>query len=110
MSSEDEAPKAAAKPAMSRFLRTGADSDSSDDSDSDSEDESEMSDDEKGRDTKAKSRFIHNSDSEDDDSDDDEIEVVDANVGFAYVGSHNFTPSAWGNLSGSAFNPIMNVR
>ena len=39
MSSEDEAPKAAAKPAMSRFLRTGADSDSSDDSDSDSEDD-----------------------------------------------------------------------
>ena len=76
MSSEDEAPKAAAKPAMSRFLRTGADSDSSDDSDSDSEDESEMSDDEKGRDTKAKSRFIHNSDSEDDDSDEDVKRVV----------------------------------
>jgi tyrosyl-DNA phosphodiesterase 1 len=31
-------------------------------------------------------------------------------VGWAYVGSHNFTPSAWGNLSGSAFTPILNVR
>lgn len=30
--------------------------------------------------------------------------------GWAYVGSHNFTPSAWGTLSGSAFNPILNVR
>ena len=31
-------------------------------------------------------------------------------VGWAYVGSHNFTPSAWGTLSGSAFNPTLNVR
>ena len=31
-------------------------------------------------------------------------------VGWAYVGSHNFTPSAWGTLSGSAFNPTFNVR
>ncbi len=31
-------------------------------------------------------------------------------IGWAYVGSHNFTPSAWGTLSGSAFNPVLNVR
>lgn len=31
-------------------------------------------------------------------------------AGWAYVGSHNFTPSAWGTLSGSGFNPSLNVR
>lgn len=31
-------------------------------------------------------------------------------AGWVYVGSHNFTPSAWGTLSGSAFNPTLNVR
>lgn len=46
----------------------------------------------------------------DSDTEDDDIEVVESPVGWAYVGSHNFTPSAWGNLSGSAFNPILNVR
>ncbi|KAG9078650.1 hypothetical protein FRC06_008259, partial [Ceratobasidium sp. 370] len=30
-------------------------------------------------------------------------------AGWLYVGSHNFTPSAWGNLSGSGFSPIMNI-
>jgi tyrosyl-DNA phosphodiesterase-1 len=47
---------------------------------------------------------------------DDEIVVLDSNgndpssvVGWAYVGSHNFTPSAWGTLSGSAFSPVMNA-
>ncbi len=30
-------------------------------------------------------------------------------VGWVYVGSHNFTPSAWGTLSGSGFNPTLNV-
>ncbi|KAG6331157.1 hypothetical protein ID866_7933 [Astraeus odoratus] len=30
-------------------------------------------------------------------------------IGWAYVGSHNFTPSAWGTLSGSAFNPVLNI-
>ncbi|KAI0743057.1 tyrosyl-DNA phosphodiesterase-domain-containing protein [Daedaleopsis nitida] len=30
-------------------------------------------------------------------------------AGWAYVGSHNFTPSAWGTLSGSAFNPTLNI-
>ncbi|KAI6021080.1 hypothetical protein EDC04DRAFT_2575753 [Pisolithus marmoratus] len=28
-------------------------------------------------------------------------------IGWAYVGSHNFTPSAWGTLSGSGFNPVL---
>ena len=45
--------------------------------------------------------------------DDDIVEVVPEDtkyIGWAYVGSHNFTPSAWGTLSGSAFNPILNVR
>ncbi|KAL0058705.1 hypothetical protein AAF712_014616 [Marasmius tenuissimus] len=41
---------------------------------------------------------------------DDEIQIIETAVGWAYVGSHNFTPSAWGTLSGSAFNPVMNVR
>ncbi|KAI0074152.1 eukaryotic translation initiation factor 3 subunit 8 [Panus rudis PR-1116 ss-1] len=73
MSSEDEAPKPAAKPAMSRFLRSAADS--SDDSDSDSSDEeSEMSDEEQ-KETKKKPRFLV-SDSEDEDSDEDVKRVV----------------------------------
>lgn len=47
--------------------------------------------------------------SETEDDTDDEIEVVEPAAGWAYVGSHNFTPSAWGTLSGSSFNPILNV-
>ncbi|KAI0056848.1 phospholipase D/nuclease, partial [Artomyces pyxidatus] len=53
------------------------------------------------------------------DSDDDIIVLDDKGkdrgepqkqiIGWAYVGSHNFTPSAWGNLSGSGFTPIMNI-
>lgn len=43
------------------------------------------------------------------DSEDDVIEVVTPAIGWAYIGSHNFTPSAWGTLSGSAFSPILNV-
>jgi len=39
----------------------------------------------------------------------DEVEIVEPAIGWAYVGSHNFTASAWGTLSGSAFNPILNV-
>jgi tyrosyl-DNA phosphodiesterase-1 len=51
-----------------------------------------------------------NADSDSDTEDEDEEdEIVDDAVGWAYVGSHNFTPSAWGTLSGSAFNPSMNV-
>jgi len=48
-------------------------------------------------------------------SEDDEIQEVDTErsssvLGWLYVGSHNFTPSAWGNLSGSSVTPSMNVR
>ncbi|KAI6160265.1 hypothetical protein EDD17DRAFT_1834005 [Pisolithus thermaeus] len=28
-------------------------------------------------------------------------------IGWAYVGSHNFTPSAWGRVSGSGSNPVL---
>lgn len=48
----------------------------------------------------------------DSDSDSDVVEVKGGQgdiVGYAYVGSHNFTPSAWGTLSGSGFTPILNV-
>ncbi|KAH9851198.1 phospholipase D/nuclease [Lenzites betulinus] len=31
-------------------------------------------------------------------------------AGWVYVGSHNFTPSAWGTLSGSGFNPTLNIN
>ncbi|EIW56343.1 phospholipase D/nuclease [Trametes versicolor FP-101664 SS1] len=31
-------------------------------------------------------------------------------AGWVYVGSHNFTPSAWGTLSGSGFNPSLNIN
>ena len=60
--------------------------------------------------SKGKSRTTYNvdSDSETEDSDDDIVEVQ-KEIGWAYVGSHNFTPSAWGNLSGSSFNPVFNV-
>ncbi|KAF5339476.1 hypothetical protein D9758_015324 [Tetrapyrgos nigripes] len=43
-------------------------------------------------------------------SDSDGLELVDQPVGWIYIGSHNFTPSAWGTLSGSAFNPVLNIR
>ncbi|KAF8637199.1 hypothetical protein AX16_010858 [Volvariella volvacea WC 439] len=49
---------------------------------------------------------VHDSDTEESD---DEIEEVQPAIGWLYVGSHNFTPSAWGTLSGSAFNPILNI-
>jgi tyrosyl-DNA phosphodiesterase 1 len=47
-------------------------------------------------------------------SSDSEVEEInperDATVaGWLYVGSHNFTPSAWGTLSGTSFTPVMNV-
>ena len=48
---------------------------------------------------------------------DNDIEIIDGDgkekrqvIGWTYVGSHNFTPSAWGTLSGSGFTPILNVR
>jgi tyrosyl-DNA phosphodiesterase-1 len=46
------------------------------------------------------------------DADSDIVEVEkdqDDLLGYAYVGSHNFTPSAWGTLSGSGFTPILNA-
>jgi tyrosyl-DNA phosphodiesterase 1 len=59
------------------------------------------------------SRFATNNDNASDsdtdtETDDSEVETSDA-IGWAYVGSHNFTPSAWGTLSGSAFNPVLNA-
>ncbi|KAJ7153284.1 hypothetical protein C8R46DRAFT_1357181 [Mycena filopes] len=29
--------------------------------------------------------------------------------GWIYIGSHNFTPSAWGSLTGSGFSPVLTV-
>lgn len=40
---------------------------------------------------------------------DDKDSDVGKPKGWLYVGSHNFTPSAWGNLSGSGFTPNMNI-
>ncbi|KAI0262793.1 tyrosyl-DNA phosphodiesterase-domain-containing protein [Gloeopeniophorella convolvens] len=48
----------------------------------------------------------------DSDADSDIVEVKkdkEDTMGYAYVGSHNFTPSAWGTLSGSGFTPVLNV-
>jgi tyrosyl-DNA phosphodiesterase-1 len=48
----------------------------------------------------------------DSETDSDIMEVKmdqDDAMGYAYVGSHNFTPSAWGTLSGSGFTPVLNV-
>lgn len=76
MSSDDEgAAKApAAKPAMSRFLRTGSGSDS-DDSDSEDEDESGASQDEEQGQQQRKSRFLR-TESDDGDSDEEATRVV----------------------------------
>lgn len=56
------------------------------------------------------------SESDDDSEEDGDGDIVEVNphrgvklAGWVYVGSHNFTPSAWGTLSGSAFNPTLNV-
>jgi tyrosyl-DNA phosphodiesterase 1 len=56
-----------------------------------------------------KADYDSGTDTDTDIDDDDVIEVKDEKVGWAYIGSHNFTPSAWGNLSGSSFNPVLNV-
>ncbi|KAI0786752.1 eukaryotic translation initiation factor 3 subunit 8 [Abortiporus biennis] len=75
MSSDEEAPKQpAAKPAMSRFLRSAADSS---DSESESEEESEMSSDEEEKPAAQKktSRFLKGSDDEEE-SDEDVKRVV----------------------------------
>ncbi len=60
------------------------------------------------------SAFGHAQDSgsETEPEDDEVVEVAPKKsdvIGWAYVGSHNFTPSAWGTLSGSGFNPVLNV-
>jgi hypothetical protein len=55
------------------------------------------------------SRQNNASDTDTDTDAEDDDEIVDQAYGWAYVGSHNFTPSAWGNLSGSGFNPSLNV-
>lgn len=53
----------------------------------------------------------HDSDVEDGAGSSDVEEVVGPQLhGWAYIGSHNFTSSAWGTLSGSAFNPTLNVH
>lgn len=54
-------------------------------------------------------KILETADSSSEENDSD-IEVVEPHIGWSYLGSHNFTPSAWGNLSGSSFNPILNVR
>ncbi|KIJ06061.1 hypothetical protein PAXINDRAFT_57820, partial [Paxillus involutus ATCC 200175] len=40
----------------------------------------------------------------------DAVEAINEPIGWAYVGSHNFTPSAWGTLSGSGFSPLVNYE
>ncbi|EIW82943.1 eukaryotic translation initiation factor 3 subunit 8 [Coniophora puteana RWD-64-598 SS2] len=77
---EDDAPsQPAAKPAMSRFLRTAGDSDSDSDSGSD-EEESEMSDeDEAKEEVKKKSRFMRSDSESEDESDEDVKRVVKSN-------------------------------
>jgi tyrosyl-DNA phosphodiesterase 1 len=49
------------------------------------------------------------------DSEDDEIvelqEGYEEDIfGWCYIGSANLTPSAWGTLTGSGFQPVLNVR
>jgi tyrosyl-DNA phosphodiesterase-1 len=56
--------------------------------------------------TKGKGRELSDSETE---PESDDIEIQNDPIGWAYVGSHNFTPSAWGTLSGSGFNPVLNV-
>lgn len=59
--------------------------------------------------SKGKGRLV---DSEDEDTD-NELEITNSKnesvLGWAYIGSHNFTPSAWGTLSGTSSKPILNV-
>jgi len=50
------------------------------------------------------------------DSSDDDVRIIENPsrpktklVGWLYVGSHNFTPSAWGTLSGSHMSPVLNI-
>jgi len=59
---------------------------------------------------KRQTRIVNNLD------DSDEVVEIEPGVdesgsvcGWAYIGSANFTPSAWGTLSGSSFNPTLNI-
>ncbi|KAG0694966.1 tyrosyl-DNA phosphodiesterase-domain-containing protein [Suillus ampliporus] len=61
-----------------------------------------------GTDNQSKGKGKELSDSETEPESDD-IEIQNEPIGWAYVGSHNFTPSAWGTLSSSGFNPVLNV-
>jgi len=54
--------------------------------------------------------LITRDEQEDSETEDSDIEIIDTNVGWAYLGSHNLTPSAWGTISGSSFAPVLNVR
>ncbi|KIK79913.1 hypothetical protein PAXRUDRAFT_36333 [Paxillus rubicundulus Ve08.2h10] len=59
-----------------------------------------------------KSKVIVISDSETESEIEPQEDAVGAQngaIGWAYVGSHNFTPSAWGTLSGSGLNPVLNL-
>ncbi|KIJ61757.1 hypothetical protein HYDPIDRAFT_183128 [Hydnomerulius pinastri MD-312] len=61
---------------------------------------------------KGKGKAIVISDSETEsetEPEEDEVVVQNEPIGWAYVGSHNFTPSAWGTLSGSGFSPVLNI-
>ncbi|KAG1744560.1 tyrosyl-DNA phosphodiesterase-domain-containing protein [Suillus paluster] len=60
---------------------------------------------EMGSQSKGKGKEVSDSETEPE----SDIEIQNEPIGWAYVGSHNFTPSAWGTLSGSGFNPILNV-
>lgn len=78
MSSDEEgaASKApAAKPTVSRFLRSGNSDSDSDDSESESEEESEMSQDEEQGQQQRRSRFLRR-ESDDDSSDEEATRVV----------------------------------
>ncbi|KAG8849219.1 hypothetical protein FRB91_010158 [Serendipita sp. 411] len=60
--------------------------------------------------SKGKQIDVWEEDDDTEEDEDEEIQEIEPNAaGWLYVGSHNFTPSAWGNLSGSSFTPIMNI-
>jgi tyrosyl-DNA phosphodiesterase-1 len=59
-----------------------------------------------GNQSKGKEKELSDSETE---PESDDIQIQNDPIGWAYVGSHNFTPSAWGTLSGSGFNPVLNV-
>lgn len=62
------------------------------------------------RDRSATSGGHSDSETEDEDGTASSSKAKEQPIGWLYMGSHNFTPSAWGTLSGSAFNPTLNVR